>query len=37
MGYVSEQVGVLKYGIGCLFMGDGVRLEDGVFVYGMDC
>ena len=32
MGYVSEQFGVLIYGIGCLYMVWGVRLEDGVFV-----
>ena len=37
MGYVSERVGVLIYGIGCLYMGWGVLLEDGVFVYGMEC
>ena len=37
MGYVSERGGVLIYGIGCLYMGWGVRLEDGVFVNGMGC
>ena len=37
MGYVSERVGLLIYGIGCLYMGWGVGLEDGVFVYGMGC
>ena len=37
MGYVSERVGVYIYGIGCLYMGCGVRLVDGVFVYGMEC
>ena len=27
-----------KYtGLGCLYMGWGVRLEDGLFVYGMEC
>ena len=29
---------MLKYGIGFLYMGrTGVRLEDGVFVHGMEC
>ena len=28
---------MLKYGIECLYMGWCVRLEDGVFVYGMEC
>ena len=37
MGYVIERVGVLIYRIGCLYMGYGVRLEDGVFVNGMEC
>ena len=37
MGYVSERVGVLIYGIGCLYMGWGVRLEVGVFVYDIGC
>ena len=37
MGYVSERVGVLIYGIGCFYMGWGDPLEDGVFVYGMGC
>ena len=34
MGCVSERVGMLIYGIGFLYMGWGVCLEDGVFVYG---
>ena len=34
---VSEWVGVLIYGLWSLYMGWGVRLEDGVFVYGMEC
>ena len=29
-------VGVLIYGFGCLYIGCGVRLEDGVFVNGME-
>ena len=37
MGYDSERIGVLIYGIGCLYMGWGDRLEDVVFVYGMGC
>ena len=37
MGYVSERVGVLIYGIGCLYMGWGVRLEDRVLVTRMGC
>ena len=37
MGYVSERVEVLIYGIGCLYKGWGVRLEDRVFLYGMEC
>ena len=37
MGYVSERVGVLIYGIGCWYMGWCVGLEDGVFVYGLEC
>ena len=34
---VSERVGVLIYGPWCLYMGWDFRLEDGVFVYGMEC
>ena len=37
MGYVSERVGVLIYGIGCLYMGWGVCIWDRVLVNGMEC
>ena len=33
MAYVSERVGALIHGIRCLYMGWGVRLEDGVCIW----
>ena len=36
MGYVIDRVGLLIYGIGCLYMGWCVPFEDGLFVYGME-
>ena len=29
--------GVIVNGMGCYFLGSGVRLEDGVFVNGLEC
>ena len=37
MGYVSERVGMLIYGIGCLFRGWGVCIRDGVLIYVLGC
>ena len=37
MGYVSERVGVIIYGIGCLYMGWSVSIRDGLLVYGLGC
>ena len=36
MGYVSERVGVLIYGIGCFYKGWGICIWDRVLVNGME-